>query len=89
MSESLDRIIQFLQEKPELTGYSVREEGKELHLSKGSESFVRLIPTGKKEVWRMEHFHNQKRWEHVDCTCSLDECLDFLSANPHYLFWEG
>jgi len=89
MNESLDRVIQFLQAKPELAGYTVREEGKELHLSKGSDCFVRLIPTDQPGVWRMEHFHNQERWEHFGGTCTLEECLDFLSANPHYLFWEG
>jgi hypothetical protein len=89
MNESLNRVIQFLQAKPELTGYNVLEVGKELQLSKGSDCFVRLIPTTQAGVWHMEHFHNQKRWEHVDCTCTLEGCLDFLSANPQYLFWEG
>lgn len=89
MSESLNRVVRFLREKPELAGYTVRAEGKELHLSKGSDCFVRLIPTEQPGIWRMEHFQNQERWEHVDCTCPLDECLEFLSANPQYIFWEG
>lgn len=89
MNENLDRVIQFLQARPELAGYTVREEGKELHLSKGSDSFVRLIPTERLGIWHMERFHNQKRWEHVDCTCTLEGCLDHLSTNSQYLFWEG
>lgn len=89
MNEYLDYVVQLLQNRPELTGYSIREEGSELHLSKGSDCFVRLIPTERPGIWRMEHFHNQERWEHVDCTCSLEECIDFLSDNPQYLFWNG
>ncbi|WP_432823735.1 hypothetical protein [Trichloromonas sp.] len=89
MNENLDRVVRFLRAKPELADYTVREEGKELHLSKGSDCFVRLIPTDKPEIWRMEHFHNRKRWERVDCTCTLQECLDYLSSNPQFLYWEG
>jgi len=89
MSKDLEKVVRFLQGKPELAGYAVHKEGKELHLSKGSDCFVRLIPTEHAGIWRMEHFHNQERWEHVDCTCSLEECLEFLSANPQYIFWEG
>jgi hypothetical protein len=89
MDMNLERGIKFLQAKPELAGYVFHQEGQELHLSKGSDCFVRLVPTDKPETWRMEHFHNKEHWEHVDCTCSLEECLDFLSDNPQFLFWEG
>ncbi len=89
MEERLARAAMRLKEKPQLAGYEVRQVEGELHLSKGSECFARLIPTGKTNEWRIEHFHNQERWESVDFVGSLEECLDFLSDNPHFLFWEG
>ena len=79
MKEGLDRVVRFLKTKPELAEYEVRQDKGELHLSKGSDCFVRLIPVEKKGQRHIEHFHNQERWE----------CLDLLSDNPHYLFWEG
>lgn len=88
MKESLDRVARFLKAKPELAGYEVRQDQGELHLSKGSDCFVRLIPAEKEGEWRIEHFHNQERWECLDFVGSLEECLDLLSDNPHYLFWE-
>ena len=89
MEESLARAIIFLKTKPELAGYEVRLVEGELHLSKGSDCFVRLIPIQKGGEWSMKHFHNRERWECIDFVGSLEECLDFLSDNSHYLFWEG
>jgi hypothetical protein len=89
MNESLAQVAKFLRSRPELAGYTVRQEGQELHLSKGSESFVRLIPTEEKGIWHMEHFRNQERWAHVDLACPLEGCLDYLAENLHYLFWDG
>ena len=89
MKENLDRAIQFLETKPELAGYEVRQVEGELHLSKGSDCFVRLIPAEKEGEWHIEHFHNREHWECIDFVGSLEECLDFLSDNPHYLFWES
>ena len=89
MEESLERASAFLRTKPELAGYSVREVEGELHLAKGSDCFVRLIPTRRGGRWNMRHFHSIGHWEYIDFTGTLEECLDFLSENPHYLFWEG
>ncbi len=89
MEESLARAIIFLKTKPELAEYGVRHEEGELHLSNGSDCFVRLIPVQKGGAWSMKHFHNRERWEYIDFVGSLEECLDFLSDNSHYLFWEG
>lgn len=89
MEKSLERAIAFLRSKPELAGYEIRHMEGELHLAKGSDCFVRLIPDEKKQEWRMKHFHCRERWELIDFTGSLEECLDFLSDNPHFLYWEG
>ncbi len=89
MKESLDRVARFLKTQPELAGYEVRQDKGELHLSRGSDCFVRLIPEEKKGQWHIEHFHNQERWECLDFVGSLEECLDLLTENTHYLFWEG
>jgi hypothetical protein len=37
----------------------------------------------------MEYFRNREGWECIDFTGTLKECLEFLSENEHYLFWEG
>ena len=89
MEESLARAIIFLKTKPELSGYEVRHVEGELHLSKGSDCFVRLTPVQKGGAWSMKHFHNRERWECIDFVGSLEECLGFLSDNFHYLYWEG
>ena len=89
MKENLARALKFLKTKPELAEYEIRHVEGELHLSKGSDCFVRLTPDQKGGAWSMVHFHNREHWESIDFAGSLEECLDFLSDNTHYLFWEG
>jgi hypothetical protein len=89
MNEMLDRARRLLQTDPKLADLVAREEGGELHLLRGDDRFARLIPTGREGVWRMEYFRNLERWECVDFQGTLEECLDFLAENSHYLFWEG
>jgi len=89
----MDRLLEearlLIEREPKLAGYDIHAVGKELHLAKGDEVFTRLIPTDRPDRWRMEYFQNRKRWEHIDFTGSLHECLEFLASSPHYLFWEG
>ena len=63
--------------------------GDELHLLKRDESFARLIRVDDNAQWRIEYFHNLKRWERIDFTGSLAACLELLSESPHYLYWDG
>jgi len=86
--EYLETTRRFLKRDPHLSGFEVKKEGGELHLAKNGESFARLIPSEKPERWRMQYCHNLERWECIDFEGSLEECLDFLSEHPHYLFWE-
>lgn len=74
---------------PHLSQFDIHIEGNELHLCKEGECFARLIADDPPGVWRMAYFHNLERWEYLDITGTLEECLAFLSDNPHYLFWEG
>ena len=69
-------------------GFTVARQGRELHLVKGDETFVRLIPTETTDQWRIAFFHNEKRWQHIDFTGSLEACLDLLSQSPRYLYWD-
>ncbi len=85
--EILESARRRVEKDPKLADFKVRAEGHELHLSKGAESFARLIPAEKAGYWRMEYFHNLERWEAIDFMGTLDECLDFLAHNIHYLFW--
>lgn len=74
---------------PHLSQFVIHIEGNELHLSKGGDCFARLIATDQPTLWRMAYFHNLERWEHLNFTGNLEECLAFLADNPHYLFWKG
>ena len=69
-------------------GFTVTSQGRELHLVKGDESFVRLIPAEPADQWRFAFFHNEKRWQHIDFTGSLEACLEPLARSPRYLYWE-
>ncbi len=51
-------------------------------------SFARLIPVAASGQWRIEYFHNEKRWERIDFTGPLAACLELLAESPHYLFWD-
>ena len=72
-----------------LADFTVSADGDELHLFKGDESFARLIRVDDNARWRIEYFHNLKRWERIDFTGSLAACLELLSESPHYLYWDG
>ncbi|PLX86275.1 MAG: hypothetical protein C0617_01455 [Desulfuromonas sp.] len=89
MTETLDKVKQVLGADPRFAEVLVREDGRELHLFRGDAHFARLIPMPKEGRWRMELFRNLEEWECLDFQGRLEECLEFLSDNPHYLFWEG
>jgi hypothetical protein len=89
MDDQLDRARQLLAADVKLVDLFVREEGGELHLLRGDDCFARLIPGEREAVWRLEVCRNLERWECLDFQGTLEECLVFLSENPHYLFWEG
>lgn len=84
----LEQVRGKLAEEPRLADCLVSLEGEEIHLARGDDLFVRLIPAEAKGVWRMESFRNQERWEIVEFQGPLAECLEFLGAHPHYLFFE-
>ena len=89
MKRILKEAVRIAQSDPHLATFEISARGNELHLSKGGESFARLLPTQKENHWRMEYFHQEDRWEHIDFRGTLEECLAFLAENTHYLFWEG
>ncbi|WP_305044668.1 hypothetical protein [Geoalkalibacter sp.] len=84
----LEQVREKLDQDARLAGCLISREGAEIHLARGDELFVRLIPAPVKGAWRMESFRNQERWEIIEFQGSLDECLEFLGAHPHYLFFE-
>ena len=88
MTADLQKVRQMVEKDPRLAGFVVRRQEGELHLEKGGESFARLIPTGEKELWRIEIFRDTEEWEIVDFTGTIEECLRFLAEHPLYLFWE-
>lgn len=89
MEQSLAQAKRIAEADPQLRAFDIHIEGKELRLVKDGEGFARLVQTNKPGEWRMEYFCNRERWEHIDFSGTLEECLSFLSENPHYLFWEG
>jgi hypothetical protein len=89
MDDMLNQARHLLATDPKLADLQVREESGELHLLRGDDCFARLIPGELEGAWRMEVFRNLERWECLDFQGTLEECLVFLTENPHYLFWEG
>lgn len=89
MGDRLQAAKKHLQARPELADFDIRRVGTELHLTRGGDSFVRLIPDEGAHRWRMEYFHNLEEWQIVDFQGPLEDCLDFLLESPHYRFWEG
>lgn len=89
MKANLKQAREVAGRDPQLSAFEITIAGPELHLSKGGECFARLIPTDRPEQWRMEYFAHREGWEHIHFAGTLEECLDFLAENPHYLFWEG
>ena len=84
----LDIVRQKIAEHRRLDGCRATRQDAEVHLARGDDLFARLIPTPSAERWRMEYFHNQERWEIIEFQGTLEECLDFLSDHPHYLFFQ-
>lgn len=89
MDDMMSEARRHIQADPKLADVTLREDKGELHLLRGDDWFARLIPTKVEGNWRMEYFRNRERWECLDFRGTLKECLDFISENEHYLFWEG
>lgn len=88
MEENLRKAREIIGRKKRLAGFALRDEAGELHLEKAGDVFARLIPAGQEGGWRIELFRPTEGWEIVDFTGTLEECLEFLTEHPHYLFWE-
>ena len=88
MKRSMEEASRLIKTDKILAEFTVSLDSDELHLVKGDESFARLIPVDKSGQWRIEYFHNQKRWECIDFTGSLAACLELLAESPHYLYWD-
>jgi hypothetical protein len=88
MKKSLEEASHLIKADKVLAEFTVTLDGDELHLVKGDESFARLIPVDQNGQWRVEYFHNQKRWELIDFTGTLAACLELLAESPHYLYWD-
>lgn len=89
MEKMLDEARRVLASDPKFADLAVSRVGEELHLSRGDREFARLLPAEKPGEWQMEYCHNEERWGCLDFRGSLEECLEFLSEHPHFLFWEG
>ena len=88
MKKILEEAKRLIKADKILAEFTVSPDGDELHLFKADESFARLIPVDANAQWRIEYFHNQKRWERIDFTGSLAACLELLAESPHYLYWD-
>jgi hypothetical protein len=88
MKKSLDDARRRIAADEAFAGFTVKLQDDELHLSRGDDSFVRLIPAEAVGQWRIEYFHNQKRWERIDFTGALEACLDLLGRSPQALYWK-
>jgi hypothetical protein len=88
MKKSLAEAVHLIKEDKVLAEFTVSQSGDELHLVKGDKSFARLIPISQSSEWRIEYFHNQKRWKRIDFTGTLAACLELLAGSPHYLYWD-
>ena len=88
MEKILEEVKHLIKADKVLAEFTVTADGDELHLLKGDESFARLIRVDDNAQWRIEYFHNLKRWERIDFTGSLAACLELLSESPHYLYWD-
>lgn len=86
--KKLDDVRGLLKANKTLAEFDVQQVGDELHLYKGDTSFARLIPVNADGQWRIEYFHNEKRWERIDFVGDLEACIDLLAGAPHYLYWE-
>jgi hypothetical protein len=91
MSRRLQETRKAMEKNSRLAGFTVRQEGDEVHLSRDGESFARLFPGDKEGIWRVDCFRNMERWEkHVQFSGPLEACLELVADDPpHYFFWGG
>ncbi len=74
---------------PILAEFDVRQEDGELHLSRKGDCFARLFPAYRPGFWHLKCLVNHERWQPFEFVGTIEECLDLLGDQPHYLFWEG
>lgn len=89
MPWDLDRARSLVASNPSLAAFEVHHEAGELHLNNARGLFVRLLPANRAGHWHMEYFIQGKRWQCREFVGPLNECLELLGNDPHYLFWEG
>ncbi len=89
MDVMLEKAKQIALADPHLSQFDIHIEGNELRLCKEGDCFARLIALDEPNQWRMAYFHKLERWEYINFTGTLEDCLAYLADNPHYLFWEG
>lgn len=87
MGVDLEKTKRMIDRNEHLSAFSVRRQGAELHLEKGGETFARLRPATEPDGWQIEVFRETEDWEILDYQGTLEECLEFLTDHPHYLFW--
>ena len=88
MGADLDKAREIIARSERLRVFSVQRQGAELHMEKGGESFARLRPGTGRDAWCIEVFREAEEWEILDFQGTLEQCLDFLTEQPHYLFWD-
>lgn len=89
MPWDLNRARNLVASDPSLAAFEVHHEGAELHLNNARGLFARLLPANRTGYWQMEYFIPGKRWQCRKFVGPLNECLELLRNDPHYLFWEG
>jgi hypothetical protein len=89
MEGNLTRAWLLATTSPALAEFDVRQEGGELHLSRKGDCFARLFPADRPGCWRLKCLVNHERWQPFEFVGTLEECLELLGNQPHYLFWEG
>jgi hypothetical protein len=88
MENALKRAEAAVAANPKLTALTVQAMAGELHLMRGDEFFARLRQHQAPEDWTLDYCRNGEVW---DCSCfvgKLEECLDFLAEDDHYLISE-
>jgi len=88
MPWDLERAITLVASNSQLAAFTVSHKEGELHLNNAQGMFVRLIPANQPGHWQMEYFVHRKRWQCREFVGPLTECLELLSNDPHYLFWD-
>ena len=89
MPWDLDRARSLVASDPSLAAFEVHHEAGELHLNNARGLFVRLLPANRPRHWQMAYFIQGTGWQCREFIGPLNECLELLRNDPHYLFWEG